>query len=205
MATAMHVRAGRTSSFYLSSYRGGLHSRAWSPEELQYLHCAVDQLSSAMKLSAAEIDDHRSGRGHSIFVNEDGIVILGLQNIQEQLRSVWPEWSGDRLPEHLCNLLNVPGEHVLVDRQLIVTSQSAPGFNDMGLRELPLRNLTKFDLLTQREREVARLLASGRSHKETARLLGVAPATVRNQTQSIYKKLSVRSRAGLVMVVKLCE
>ncbi|MCZ4291697.1 helix-turn-helix transcriptional regulator, partial [Hoeflea alexandrii] len=30
-----------------------------------------------------------------------------------------------------------------------------------------------------------------------ARMLGIAPSTVRNQTQSIYDKLGVNSRAGL--------
>ena len=51
--------------------------------------------------------------------------------------------------------------------------------------------------LSPREREVARALSEGHSHKEVARLLGLAPATVRNQTQSIYHKLGVDNRASL--------
>jgi len=68
----------------------------------------------------------------------------------------------------------------------------------MDLRRLTLRRLNRFDLLTRREREVARELAGGKSAKEVARHLGLAPATVRNQTQSIYQKLQVDNRAALV-------
>ena len=67
----------------------------------------------------------------------------------------------------------------------------------MGPRRLTLRRLTAFDLLTTREREVARELAIGKSAKEVARQLGLAPATIRNQTQSIYQKLQVDNRVAL--------
>ncbi len=201
MATAMHAREGRTASFYLSSYRGGLGSRRWTQEELDYLKCAVDQLSCAMQLSVAEaVADEQ--HGHTILVSQDGIVVLGLRTLRDKLGYLWPEWTGDRLPEHLLNLIHMPGEHILVDRQLIVTCGPAPGGNHKQLQQLVLRRLRKFDLLTQREKQVAGLLANGNSHKEAARALGVAPATVRNQTQSIYAKMGVTSRAELVLQVK---
>jgi DNA-binding NarL/FixJ family response regulator len=106
------------------------------------------------------------------------------------------------LPKCLRELIGQQGEHILVDRNLVVTCEAAPGLNNMGLRKLTLRALTRFDLLTHREREVARALANGKSHKETARILGVAPATVRNQTQSIYTKLGIDNRANLTSLVQ---
>lgn len=202
MATAMHARPGRTASFFLSSYRGGRHCRAWSQQELDYLQCAVDHLSSAMKLSISAFETHAGGSGQSCFFNEDGIIILGLQNVYEQLSSLWPGWSGDRLPEHLREIGSVSGEHVLVDRKLIVLSETATVLGSMNLRKLTLRELTKYDLLTLREKEVADLLADGLSHKEVAKILGVAPATVRNQTQSIYAKMGLSSRAELALEVR---
>jgi len=75
------------------------------------------------------------------------------------------------------------------------------GFCGMDIRRLTFRRLNRFDLLTRREREVALALAGGMSAKEVARDLGLAPATVRNQTQSIYEKLEVDNRAGLVAAV----
>ncbi|MCA3181849.1 MAG: response regulator transcription factor [Burkholderiales bacterium] len=54
------------------------------------------------------------------------------------------------------------------------------------------------DRLSPRERDVARLLAEGHSHKAIARILGVAPTTIRTQTYRMYRKLGVRNRAQMV-------
>lgn len=201
MATGMHFRPERVASFYLSGYRTGQTTAAWSEQELDFLQCAVEQISSAMRLSANESDAEGHPNSVSIFVNSNGVGILGLQNLRAQLGDFWPDWDGDRLPKCLRLLLDQPGEHILTDRNLVVTCEAAPGMDNMGLRKLTLRFLTRFDLLTHREREVATVLAGGKSHKETARILGVAPATIRNQTQSIYTKLKVDNRANLAAIV----
>ena len=201
IATAMHTRPGRVASFYLSSYRMGRHVREWGETEQEFLQCAVDQLSDAMKLSASEPGRADTPGEVSIFVNESGIGILGLSNLREQLGAFWPGWHGDELPSRLRSLINSPGEHILADRELVVRCEDAPGLQGMGLRKLRLRRLTPFDLLTPREREVARTLAAGKSHKEAARILGVAPATIRNQTQAVYSKLGVDNRASLVALL----
>ena len=56
--------------------------------------------------------------------------------------------------------------------------------------------MTDDDLLTNREREVAHTLAAGKNHN------GVASATIRNQTQSVYSKLGVDNRASLALVLQ---
>jgi len=201
MATAMHTRPGRVASFYLSSYRAGRTARAFSPDEQDFLQCAVDQLSSAMKLSASEPGREDTPGAVSIFVNENGIGILGLDNLRDQLGAFWPGWNGDELPGRLRSLIGQPGEHFLTDRKLVVRCEDVPGLQGMGLRKLTLRRLTAFDLLTHREREVAHTLAAGKSHKEAARILGVAPATIRNQTQAVYAKLGIDNRASLAALL----
>ncbi len=201
MATAMHSRPGRVASFYLSSYRAGSTARAFTDQEQDFLQCAVDQLSSAMKLSASEPGREDTPGEVSIFVNENGIGILGLNNLHDQLGGFWPGWNGDQLPDRLSSLIGQPGEHILADRELVVRCEDVPGLQGMGLRKLTLRKLTPFDLLTHREREVAYTLAAGKSHKEAARILGVAPATIRNQTQAVYSKLGVDNRASLTALL----
>lgn len=52
--------------------------------------------------------------------------------------------------------------------------------------------------LSQRELEVLRLLALGRTNKEIARQLVVAPGTVKAHTASIYRKLDVANRSQAV-------
>jgi len=53
--------------------------------------------------------------------------------------------------------------------------------------------------LTPREIEVLRAIARGQSTKQIAGALGVSPKTVDNQTQSIFAKLSVRTRGGATL------
>lgn len=199
MATAMAVRTDGRPSFYMSIYRGGGATRAWAEDELEFLQCAVDQLSLAMKQSI-QSDDSNDDMA-LVFVNEQGIGLLGLNNLRARLGHLLPDMSDDRLPSTLLPLVEIPGEHVLIDRDLVVTSHESEQVKGMGLRKLTLRKMTSFDLLTQREREVAFALADGKSHKETARLLGIAPSTVRNQTQSIYAKLNVDNRSTLTATV----
>lgn len=195
MATAMRMREARSASLFLSAYRSGSAARSWSQEEQEFLRCAVDQISNAASLAA--VNDPGAGDAATIFLNGDGVAIVGLNNMQERFGQLWSRASGDRIPRCLSEFVDQPGEHLLIDRGLVVTCENTRAQNGLALRRLTLRPLRRYDLLTPREREVARYLASGKSHKETARALGVAPSTVRNQTQSIYAKLEVGNRAGL--------
>jgi DNA-binding CsgD family transcriptional regulator len=197
MTTAMNGHYCDYASFYISSYRMGAEARNWSETERDYLQCAVDQLSSAMKLTSAEPGRPNRPGTVTILACESGIGLLGLTALREEFGEVWPRWTGDHLPEQLAQLIGCSGTHILPDRDLVVTVESTPRFQGMGLRRLTLRRLTRIDMLTPREREVAHALSDGHSHKEVARLLGLAPATVRNQTQAIYQKLGVDNRASL--------
>jgi len=62
------------------------------------------------------------------------------------------------------------------------------------LLQLPLRRLQ----FSPREDEVLRLVAAGRRDKEIARLLGIAPSTVRTHLENVFEKCGERSRAAAV-------
>ena len=55
------------------------------------------------------------------------------------------------------------------------------------------------DGLTERELEIVRLVASGKKNKEVAALLSISERTVRTNLTSVFQKLGVRDRIGLVM------
>ncbi len=57
---------------------------------------------------------------------------------------------------------------------------------------------TRYDLLTDREREVLKLLADGLSSKEVAGLLNLSVKTVDAHKYNLMKKLDIHNRAGLV-------
>lgn len=50
------------------------------------------------------------------------------------------------------------------------------------------------EVLTAREREILRLVASGSTDKETAQALSISEKTVRSHLNSIFKKLQVTRR-----------
>jgi RNA polymerase sigma factor (sigma-70 family) len=51
-----------------------------------------------------------------------------------------------------------------------------------------------FSGLSERERQIAQLLAAGLQNKEIAQAVGTSPNTIRKQTVSIFAKLGVRGR-----------
>ncbi len=57
-----------------------------------------------------------------------------------------------------------------------------------------------FDTLSQREREVLRMIADGSTSKEVAEKLFVSVSTIKSHRNSIMKKLRVNDMAGLIKV-----
>ena len=55
------------------------------------------------------------------------------------------------------------------------------------------------DGLTDRELEIVRFVAAGKKNKEVAELLAISERTVRTNLTSVFQKLGVRDRIGLVM------
>jgi DNA-binding NarL/FixJ family response regulator len=62
-----------------------------------------------------------------------------------------------------------------------------------------LHHLRVIESLTQREREVIALLGEGLKNKQVAERLHVSEATVRHYLTSIFNKLGVHDRLGLIM------
>lgn len=77
-----------------------------------------------------------------------------------------------------------------------VTERAAKAVKKQGTKfeaaEMP-------DVLSEREREVLRLMAGGYSNREIADALGTAEGTVKNQASSILSKLGVRDRTRAVL------
>lgn len=57
-------------------------------------------------------------------------------------------------------------------------------------------------LLSEREREVLTLIASGKTNAEIAQTLFLSPHTVKEHTSSLYRKLGARNRAEAVQLAQ---
>jgi len=53
--------------------------------------------------------------------------------------------------------------------------------------------------LTERERDVLRLISLGASNKTTAQKLSISPSTVRTHVESVFRKLECSTRAAATL------
>src|SRR4029079_16355096 len=71
---------------------------------------------------------------------------------------------------------------------------------DDYVRHLTDRGVTdRYELLSEREREVFQLVAEGHSNKEIAELLSLSPTTVETHRGHVLQKLDVHNTAELVL------
>jgi DNA-binding CsgD family transcriptional regulator len=77
--------------------------------------------------------------------------------------------------------------------QLHLWREPLPEAAQLGAEPAP----TPADGLTQREREVALLVADGLRSREVAERLGIASQTVKSHLKTIFDKLGVRNRVEL--------
>ena len=103
----------------------------------------------------------------------------------------------DSSPKDLLDAIRIihSGDSLLapsITRRLIEEFTQRPGPN--------LNSATVLDSLTEREREVLRLVAAGMSNAEIADRLVVSPATSKTHVSRILTKLGARDRAQLVMI-----
>jgi DNA-binding CsgD family transcriptional regulator len=117
--------------------------------------------------------------------------------------------------DSLCLWLEVPGDPVL--RRFLFGTTRRDGLSDRDVRVLELLTphlmrlyaraarrgevVPGLELLTPREREVIRLVAAGRTNRETARSLWISPHTVRRHLEHIFEKLEVTTRTAAVAKV----
>lgn len=67
----------------------------------------------------------------------------------------------------------------------------------LGIQKGELRE-DSYDLLTDREKQVLKLIAEGHTHKEAADVLNISVKTVIAHQTNISEKLKIHSRAGLI-------
>jgi DNA-binding NarL/FixJ family response regulator len=71
---------------------------------------------------------------------------------------------------------------------------------EFAARHRPSRPAAELAVLTDREREVLRLVAGGLTNDEIAELLYISPATARTHVSRTITKLGARDRTQLVVL-----
>ena len=107
--------------------------------------------------------------------------------LQQEFAEAERNWPHDRLRDWMS------GTEESLKLSSIVLRRHRVG--DLWL--VAARGKTRIDLLTRRELQIAEDVGRGRSYKEIARLVSIAPATVRHHIRTIYAKLGIGDKAEL--------
>lgn len=124
--------------------------------------------------------------------DEDGRVQQSDERFPSVLQQEWPDWEGPLLPLPLRRIVIAQGNRYLGKRLCGSIQRTGGGIH------IELRERQPCDRLTDRERRIADLYASGKCHKEIGQLLELAPSTVRTRLSKIYLKLDVGTKVGLL-------
>ena len=142
----------------------------------------------------AELDrvDEHGGRG-VILLGFGGEVEFASPPTQRLLREFFPAPTGGRLPAALSEWLESDGAKPLIRRRGTRRLKVQRAGGALLLEE------TREDIqLTPRERQVLSWVARGKTNAEIARLLWLAPSTVRKHLENVYAKLGVNTRTAAV-------
>lgn len=171
--------------------------RPFSPMDRAFKQLVMPHLADARRLNLLEHARLQAGAAqvgsHAAVCDPLGTLHVAEQGFTDLLAARWPGWSGPRLPDAMCGRMRRRDTATLNVGDIVLDWQPIG-----SMRPVRAWKLGGADRLSPRERDVARLLAEGHSHKATARILGVAPTTIRTQTYRMYRKLGVRNRAQMV-------
>jgi len=126
------------------------------------------------------------------------VVILTGCITDEQVIQVIAAWAyGIVLKESSAASLVDCLRHVVEGRRWLPSSIVQPAISRASAAA---RRISPFELLTRREKEVARLIADGLSNKDAAARLAMSEGTVKIHLHSIYSKLGVDNRTAVAIL-----
>ena len=188
----------------LSLYRADADSQ-YGERERQLCQCLVPHLMEALSINQLlEIEQLRAPHSRSVvsmaIADPFGVVCFAEPSFTVLVNAEWPGCGAALIPTALQLALGgTRGERYL--GRAIVVSWVLKG----GLFFLRARHRLPVDALTPRELMIARDVSSGMTHKEIARHLHIAPATVRNHLSAIHERAQARNNAELATQLRLAN
>ncbi len=180
---------------WISLYRAD-EDEIYSERERRIAHMLRPHLLEALALNRLNHLEHldRDGRKRGYFLalaDRKGVLYHAEDGFTQLFARELGNSSLRRLPDAM--LLELARGRHYKGRGMIVEAICQ---DDLLFVKARARRAT--DELSEREMQVAREIAQGRTYKEAAAMLGIAPSTARNHLQAIYDKLGVNNKAGLL-------
>lgn len=128
------------------------------------------------------------------------VVLTGSQNVDHAVRALEAGVSGYLTTRATGGEIVSGVKRVLQGERLVCSSLAMSVMN--RIKELAAIRLASHEnMLTYREKEVADLLAIGRTNKEIACLLGISERTVKHYMSCLMQKFATRNRTELVLAL----
>lgn len=185
-------------SAFLSLYRRGVpfneDERRIKQVLMPHLMYALGQSwRGSLEKNLQRLNGHPDIRAAAV-CDKAGLILSSEAQLSTMMRREWPAWHGPRLPHPLEQALKISDRYIGTHVQVKIDTVS-------GLFLLRLSERDPFDDLTIREADVARLFAAGRTYKDVARELGLAPSTARHYLRNVYSKLHISDKVALAMLL----
>ncbi|NMV40316.1 helix-turn-helix transcriptional regulator [Ralstonia insidiosa] len=185
----------------VSLYRASV-TRAFSEEQRQLMQLVFPHLQEALKISQTlQAERYRQpddGDRWSVAVADIGGSLSFVEpTFARAMQEEWAGTSEHAVPRALFQHLLAAPHQPFVGRSVVVVS-----FFTKRLIFLKARAREALDNLTHREREIAELVAAGLTHKEMAKTLHIAPATVNNHLRAIHVRVGARNNAELAALLR---
>lgn len=135
-----------------------------------------------------------SSRAALAVADDRGILLAAEPRFLELTRSEWPGWQGPELPSGVHTGVATGSGYVGIHIELKSASVQ-------GLHLVELRQRSRLDGLTPRERAVAEAFGIGRSYREIAAALRRSPTTIRHHLRVVYWKLGISDKVELAQLV----
>lgn len=167
----------------------------FSAADMSLLELMAPHLSAALDIALAGQLAALRNPERTVLLATDGMGSLRAAEpgSLDLLRGEWPSWTGPLLPPPLVSRIAARQPEYL-GRHVHASIRWASDNVFVSMRRREPR-----DLLTKQERAVATAYATGRSYREVAEELGLAPATVRHHLRSAYVKLGVSDKAAFAL------
>ena len=198
---ARNYRNGHVHGEWMSLYRADKHAHFREADQRILEHLMphlVEALAINRMLGSGQLIPADSGlAGTRALARFDGTLYHCGKKFAGLLREIWPELKNGRLPAKLMAVVS-PGNEIMLEGHNMAVSTTILG----NMLLLSIRRISPLSKLSQRELAVARLFGQGKSHKEIALHLDIAPSTARNFLNVVYKKLNINDKAELAILIQ---
>lgn len=189
----------KDSAFSLAAFWRADRKKAYGPKDIALASHLLPHLLRAKQINqqlAVAGTANDSNRGNparaTIMSTFDGRLYMIGSTAIALLQREWKQWLPPVLPARLMDALASSA-----CRRFVGTAVTIDASVQGNLLCLELAALGAADTLTPAENRVACLAAKGLQYKEIAKHMQTAPATVRNQLQSVYRKLGITNKTAL--------